>query len=73
MNRGYRGGGDAFDEPVAVLQAAIQQLAQRDQQAQAAAAPAEEARPQVPHFIPAAYFQGAKQGYYFGTAEEGTG
>jgi citrate synthase len=71
MNRGFRGG-DASAEPVAVLQAAIQQLAQRDQQANESA-PAERARPEVPHFLPADYFQGAKQGYYFGTGYEGTG
>jgi hypothetical protein len=71
MNRGFRGG-DASAEPVAVLQAAIQQLAQRDQQANEPA-PAERARPEVPHFMPADYFQGAKQGYYFGTGYEGTG
>lgn len=71
MNRGFRGG-DASAEPVAVLQAAIQQLAQRDQQAHEAV-PAERARAEVPQFIPADYFQGAKQGYYFSTGEEGTG
>lgn len=72
MNRGFRGGDAA--EPVAVLQAAIQQLAQRDQQAHEPA-PAERAQPavEVPQFIPADYFQGARQGYYFGTGDEGTG
>lgn len=72
MNRGFRGG-DASAEPVAVLQAAIQQLAQRDQQAQEAAAPAERVAPEVPQFVPADYFQGARQGYYFGTGHHGTG
>lgn len=72
MNRGFRGGDAA--EPVAVLQAAIQQLAQRDQQAHEPA-PAERAPPaaQVPLFLPADYFQGARQGYYFGTGDQGTG
>lgn len=71
MNRGYRAA-DASAEPVAVLQAAIQQLVQRDQQAHEPA-PAQHAKPEVPHFIAASYFQGPKQGYFFSTGDEGTG
>jgi hypothetical protein len=71
MNRGFRGGG-ASDETVAVLQAAIQQLAQRDQPPEPTSVE-DKARPEVPRFIPADYFQGQKQGYYFGTSDEGTG
>lgn len=70
---GYRGIGDAAAEPVAVLQAAIQQLVQRDQAAPDSSAAPAQPRRQVPAFIPADYFQGAKQGYYFGTGDEGTG
>jgi hypothetical protein len=71
MNRGFRGGGGS-DETVAVLQAAIQQLAHRDQPPEPTLAE-EQARPEVPRFISADYFQGQKQGYYFGTSDEGTG
>jgi hypothetical protein len=62
------------DEPVAVLNAAIQELVGQ-QQAKAPAVQEQQqpAAAEVPHFLPAARFQGPKQGYYFGTAEEGTG
>lgn len=74
MNRGYRST-DAVAEPVAVLQAAIQQLAQRDQQLhqQHQHEPAVQPKPDVPLFLPADRFQGPKKGYYFGTGDEGTG
>lgn len=67
--------GPRSDEPAAVLEAALQQLAaQRQQQvsAQQAAAPAA-ARPAAPAFIAADRFAGARQGYFFGTGERGTG
>lgn len=63
----YRG---RADEPVAVLNAAIQELVHGQQIKAAAPTPKE---PEVPLFIPAASFQGIKKGYYFGTGEEGTG
>eukprot|EP00883_Tetradesmus_obliquus_P002969 jgi/Sobl393_1/13186/SZX68763.1 len=62
------------DEPVAVLNAAIQELVGQ-QQAKAPAAQHQQqpAAVEVPQFLPAPRFLGPKQGYYFGTAEEGTG
>ncbi|WIA28620.1 hypothetical protein OEZ86_011157 [Tetradesmus obliquus] len=63
------------DEPVAVLNAAIQELVGQ-QQAKAPAAQQHQQQPaavEVPQFLPAPRFLGPKQGYYFGTAEEGTG
>jgi hypothetical protein len=57
-----------------VLQAAIQQLSQRGAaQAGGDQAAAVGERTQVPRFLPAERFQGARQGYYFGTSDEGTG
>jgi hypothetical protein len=62
------------DEPVAVLNAAIQELVGQ-QQAKAPAVQLQQqpAAAEVPHFLPVPRFLGPKQGYYFGTAEEGTG
>jgi hypothetical protein len=80
MNRGggYRGGGgDASADAEAVLQAAIQQLAAREQQQHGHAAPeptpAAAKRPEAPSYLHAERFQGARQGYFFGTGDEGTG
>jgi hypothetical protein len=64
------------DEPVAVLNAAIQELVGQQQAKAAAPAAQQQQQPaavEVPHFLPAQRFLGAKAGYYFGTAEEGTG
>jgi len=63
--------GGRSDEPVAVLEAALQQLAQRAQPQHSKTVPV--AAPQAPLFIPASRFKGVKQGYYFGTGEDGTG
>lgn len=56
-----------------MLQAALQQLGQRDQQGAQEAPVAERVQQEVPYFIPADFFKGARQGYYFGTGDEGTG
>lgn len=63
------------DEPVAVLNAAIQELVQNGAPGGTPAAGKRAARPvsDTPAFVPAQRFGGFRRGYFFGTGDNGTG